>query len=198
MNTTAKYLSETAHRHSFNESIYSEPYSEKFAAIAGNHMNPLSESSSASNINSRNTALLRIDRPLHFLAQIDNSSSHRDVYGTTSSIASNYTSTEVSSARSSVYSDKTILNEQTPPTTPILSNEGNELTNKSMNPNNTIKKASNASGSQNNMQSKPINQDTESKMSTSSETVHPKAINSDKSPLNTHSTKTVDLSMFYL
>lgn len=196
MNTTAKYLSETAHRHSFNESIYSVPYSEKFAAIAGNHMNPLSESSSASNINIRNTASLRIDRPLRFLAQIDNSSSHRDVYGTTSSIASNYTSTEVSSPRSSVYSDKTILNEQTPPITPILSNEGNELTNKSMNLNNT--KASNASGSHNNMQSKSINQDNESKISTSSETVHPKAINLDKSPLNTHITKTVDLSMFYL
>lgn len=117
-----------------------------------NRTNPLSESASASNIYSGKVVTATRSHPQYFFPQ--NHLSHRDVYATTSSIASNGLSTEASSTRSSVYSDKTILNEQTPPSTPRLSQCANEQTIKATNPNNT---ASNASGSQANLQSKPIN-----------------------------------------
>lgn len=147
-----------AHRHSFNESIYSEPYgggggrylvgnSHRFDS---NHPNPLSESASASNIYSGKA----VTSTQYFFPQ--NGLSQRDVYATTSSVASNGLSTaDVSSTRSSVYSDRTILNEQTPPSTPRQSHGDNEQTTiKATNPNNSM--ASNASGSQAYLQSKPI------------------------------------------
>lgn len=156
-----------AHRHSFNESIYSEPYGGGGGRyLAGNshrfdsnHPNPLSESASASNIYSGKVTTSARSHPQYFFPQ--NSLSHRDVYATTSSVASNGLSTaDVSSTRSSVYSDRTILNEQTPPSTPRLSHGDNEQTTiKATNPNNST--ASNASGSQANLQSKPIFTNTE-------------------------------------
>lgn len=152
-----------AHRHSFNESIYSEPYAGRYLAgsssttnrLEPNRLHPLSESASASNIYSGTTVTgHRSAPPAHFFPQ--NHSSHRDVYGpTTTSVAFNGLSAELSSTRSSVYSDKTIRNESTPPGTPrLLSLGANEQTIKATNPNKST--ASNASGSQSNLQSKPI------------------------------------------
>lgn len=157
VNPNAKHLNELTHRHSFNESIYSEPYNGRFVAgsinrLESNRPNPLSESASASNIYSGKVVTATRSHPQYFFPQ--NHLSHRDVYATTSSIASNGLSTEASSTRSSVYSDKTILNEQTPPSTPHLLPSANEQTTiKATNPNNT---ASNASGSHVNTQSNTI------------------------------------------
>lgn len=182
-NPNTKHLNEMTHRHSFNESIYSEPYGGRYLAavnnnIASNNNNninrmesnrsiPLSESASASNIYSRvggiggasatvtstvtSATAVPVSAhrtyPPYFFSQ--NYLSHRDVYGTASSVAHNGLSSEVSSARSSVYSDKTILYESTPPSTPrspppLLS--AIKQTNYETNPNKT--NASNASGSQ--------------------------------------------------
>lgn len=161
------------HRHSFNESIYSEPYGGRYFAMNTNSNNrmelnrpiPLSESASASNIYSRiggsgSTATATITSadavpvaahstyPQYFFPQ--NYLSQRDMYGTTSSVAlNNGLASEVSSTRSSVYSDKTIFNETTPPSTPrspLLPLSANEQTIIETNPNKT--NASNASGSQ--------------------------------------------------
>lgn len=158
-NPNTKHLNEMAHRHSFNESIYSEPYGGRYLAgnsqqrSEANRPNPLCESASASNIYTGNTSTINRTHPQFFFPQ--NHLSHRDVYATTSSVAINGLSTEVSSTRSSVYSDKTILNESTPPSTPRLSHGANEQTIKvANNPNKST--ASNASGSQSNTQSKPI------------------------------------------
>lgn len=165
INPNAKHLNEMAHRHSFNESIYSEPYGGRFVAGSGlrlesNHPNLLSESASASNIYSGKIATATQSHPQYLSPQ--NSLSHRDVYATTSSIASNGYTAEVSSTRSSVYSDRTILNEQTPPITSRSSQGINEQTIKATNPNNST--ASNATGShaqaQANLQSKPIQSNT--------------------------------------
>lgn len=179
VNPQTKHLNEIAHRHSFNESIYSEPYGGRYMAVNSNRMEsnrpiPLSESASASNIYSGGggsgsgglaaaaaaaaAVPLTAHRtyPQYFFPQ--NYLSHRDMYGTTSSVALNGLSSEVSSTRSSVYSDKTILYESTPPSTPRPQSLcANEQTNKVTNPNKTS--ASNASGSQSqsNLQSKPIN-----------------------------------------
>lgn len=175
VNPNTKHLNEMAHRHSFNESIYSEPYGGRYLAVNCNRMEsnrpiPLSESASASNIYSgisgggsgggTTTAAAGVPLtahrtyPQYFFPQ--NYLSHRDMYATTSSVALNGMSSEVSSTRSSVYSDKTILYESTPPSTPRPSPSANEQTNKVTNPNKTS--ASNASGSQSqsNLQSKPI------------------------------------------
>lgn len=170
-NQAAGYLNDSPHRHSFNESIYSEPYSGRYAqsshgrydAVAS-RVNPLYESSSASNLIDRTTGAVHGTssttnlRQRSFVAQIHGTSSQRDVYGTQSSIASNYTTTDVSSTRSSIYSDKTILNDITPPCTP-------PLVAPATNPN--IANASNASGSQSTQQTnKPINQSEESNVTT--------------------------------
>lgn len=179
VNPQTKHLNEIAHRHSFNESIYSEPYGGRYLAVNSNRMEsnrpiPLSESASASNIYSgiagggsgslaaaaactAAAVPLTAHRtyPQYFFPQ--NHLSHRDMYATTSSVALNGLSSEVSSTRSSVYSDKTILYESTPPSTPRPSSLcANEHTNKVTNPNKTS--ASNASGSQSqsNLQSKSI------------------------------------------
>lgn len=161
INPNAKHLNEMAHRHSFNESIYSEPYGGRYVAgnshrLESNHPNPLSESASASNIYSGKVVTATRSHLQYFFPQ--NSLSHRDVHATTSSIASNGLTADISSTRSSVYSDRTILNEQTPPSTPRLSHGANEQSNKATNPNNST--ASNASGSQANLQSKPIQSNT--------------------------------------
>lgn len=163
-NQATGYLNDSPHRHSFNESIYSEPYSGRYAQASHsryeaspNRMHPLCESSSASNLIGRSassaSATLR-QRSIPLIAQIHSSPSQRDVYGTQSSIASNYTTTDVSSTRSSIYSDKTILNDITPPSTP-------PSVATATNPN--IANALNASGSQRTQQAKPINQTEESK-----------------------------------
>lgn len=159
-----------AHRHSFNESIYSEPYGgSRFVAgssqrLDTNYPNPLSESASASNIYGGKVVTATRSHPQYFFPQ--NSLSHRDVYATNSSVASSngLSIGDVSSTRSSVYSDRTILNEQTPPSIPRLAHGDIELqqqqtTIKATNPNNST--ASNASGSQANLQSKPIFTNTE-------------------------------------
>lgn len=158
-NPNTKHLNEMAHRHSFNESIYSEPYGGRYLAgnsnrsELSNRTNPLCESASASNIYTGNTSTINRTHPQFYFPQTH--LSHRDVYATTSSVAINGQSTDVSSTRSSVYSDKTILNESTPPSTPRLSHCANEQTIKvANNPNKST--ASNASGSQSNTQSKPI------------------------------------------
>lgn len=165
VNPNTKHLNEMAHRHSFNESIYSEPYGGRYLSgnnrLETNHPNPLCESASASNIYTGNNILTaQRTHPQFFFPQ--NHLSHRDVYATTSSVAINGLSTEVSSTRSSVYSDKTILNETTPPSTPRLSSGANneQTTIKVTNPNKST--ASNASGSQSNTtQSKLIYTTTE-------------------------------------
>lgn len=113
---TAGYLNDSLHRHSFNESIYSEPYSGRYAQPSysrydASRMNPLCESASASNLIGRTTTNQRPRPVIPFVAQIHASSSQRDVYGTQSSITSQYTTTDAGSTRSSIYSDKTILND---------------------------------------------------------------------------------------
>lgn len=152
MNPNAKHLNEMAHRHSFNESIYSEPYGGRY--VAGNskrlESNQLSESTSASNIYSGKVVTATRSHPPYSFHQ--NTLSHRDIYGTNSSFACNGLPADVSSTRSSVYSDRTILNEQTPPSTPHPLHGENEHTIKATNPKNST--ASNASGSQANLQFK--------------------------------------------
>lgn len=151
---TAGYLNDSLHRHSFNESIYSEPYSGRYAQPSysrydASRMNPLCESASASNLIGRTTTNQRPRPVIPFVAQIHASSSQRDVYGTQSSITSQYTTTDAGSTRSSIYSDKTILNDITPPSTPPL---------RPIATNPKTANASNASGSQRTQATKPINQ----------------------------------------
>lgn len=183
MNPNAKHLNEMAHRHSFNESIYSEPYGGRY--VAGNQnshrleSNPLSESASASNIYSGKVVTATRNHPQYYFPQ--QSLSHRDVYGTNSSIASsNGFDVDANSTRSSVYSDRTILNEQTPPSTPRISHGDNEQfhTNNKVNPNSNST-ASNESGSQATLlQSKPILTNTEQV-----QTLQSHSISLDKSSL---------------
>lgn len=141
ISTTAKYLNDTAHRHSFNESIYSEAYggrltasnNRRFETNLNNHPNPLSESASATNISANKGISANRNYPANFFT-------HRDLYGTIESIASNGISTEQSnSTRSSIYSDKTILNEQISSPTPSFACANDESINKYF--------ASNATGS---------------------------------------------------
>lgn len=158
ISTTAKYLNEAAaaHRHSFNESIYSEPYSGRFVTgisrrFEANHPNPLCESSSASNICGNKGLSANVQNyPINFLT------THKDIYGTIESITSNetttYTNPNSNSTRSSIYSDRTILNEQSE--TPNSSCSGDEPTNKNSNKLN----ASNASGSPISLQAKIANE----------------------------------------
>lgn len=120
-----------------------------------NHPNPLCESSSASNISGHNRSGASGNRqyPVNFLSSTTASHSiHREnIYGTIGSIASNRTSTteQSNSTRSSIYSDKTISNEQTSPKTHNLSTikcPTDVQTNQTHSINN-ITCASNASGS---------------------------------------------------
>lgn len=124
-----------------------------------NHPNPLSESSSASNISGHNQSGISGNRqyPVNFQSTsttTTSTSSHREnIYGTIGSIASNRTSTteQSNSTRSSIYSDKTISNEQTSPKTLNLSTikcPTDEHTNQTQTQSiNNITCASNASGS---------------------------------------------------
>lgn len=146
-NRPTGHLNDSLHRHSFNESIYSEPYSGRYAQPTYSRTNPLCESTSASNLIGRPTG--QRPRPMiPFVAQIHASEQQRNVYGTQSSIASQYTTTEAGSTRSSIYSDKTILNDITPPATPPRTIATYPKT----------ASASNASGSQSAQAPKPINQ----------------------------------------
>lgn len=217
-NPNTKHLNELSHRHSFNESIYSEPYGGRYLALNNNNNNrmesqrsiPLSESASASNIYSRiggssrappTATITSADAgphrayPQYFFPQ--NYLSQGDMYGTTSSIALNGLSSEVSSTRSSVYSDKTILYETTPPSTPrspLLPLSANEQTFIETNPNKT--NASNASGSQfqSNLQSKSIyntnnNSTTTTATTTSTTIVAEKSHPSDATNVENSATK---------
>lgn len=193
ISTTAKYLNEssattvatTANRHSFNESIYSEPYSGNRFMVGGgrrfeqtNRPNPLCESSSASNISGHNRSGISGNRqyPVNFLSSTHttSTSTHREnIYGNIGSIASNRTSTteQSNSTRSSIYSDRTISNEQTSPKTLNLSTikcPTDEQTNQIQSINN-ITGASNASGSPiNSLQQSNLNTKIESKVSSPS------------------------------
>lgn len=111
------------------------------ASTSRHHPNPLCESSSASNICNTNRGISanRINS-LNFFT-----TANRDLYGTIESIASNGLSTDqTNSTRSSIYSDKTILNEQI---SPQLCTAADDLTKKF---------ASNATGSRISLQTKLI------------------------------------------
>lgn len=225
ISTTAKILNEsvattagaTVHRHSFNECIYSEPYSgNRFMAGGGrrfeqtNHPNPLCESSSVSNISSHNQSGVSEKRryPVNFLSSSTTSTSiHREnVYGTIGSIASNKTTTttttteQSNSTRSSIYSDKTISNELTSPKTLTLSTvkcPTVEKTNQFQSINN-ITCASNASGSPiTSLQQSNLNTKFESKVSSPSKAKQSNSIAATALSPSVACSESTDQSMNY-
>lgn len=164
MSSAAKYLNEFAHRHSFNESIYSEPYNNRFATVNSNRLefnrpfqsrasHALSENFSESICNRR-----RITPETTALSQsLQSNLSHREstidtILSPATSHDSSATTIDVNSTRSSVYSDRTTVTEQSSSTTSILC-DSNETTNKLANQTSSNGAASNAPGSQISLQS---------------------------------------------
>lgn len=157
INSAQKYLNETAHRHSFNESIYSEPYGNRFATVNSNRLEFNQQYQSLANAISDNLNASSLSGSSRIRPEITKLSpiilSPRD--STNRTIVTS-PAIDVNSTRSSVCSDRTLLSEQSTSTTSLLADsreqQHQQQTNKLANQSNKVV-ASNAPGSQFSLQS---------------------------------------------